>query len=70
MNLFRRPDGNGTSREKVGVAGAIASVLGWALMKYLGVEVPEDVLLAAATILLGLVSWRGRNQRERERNVR
>lgn len=67
MKLFDRPNGQrGVSKEKLGVAGAFAAVLGWALAKYLDLEVPEDVLLAVAALLLGLVDWRARNQRAKE----
>lgn len=71
MNPFNRPDGSGTlSREKMGVAAALATVLGWALAKYLDLELPEDVLLAVAATLLGLVQWRARNRREEEKTLR
>lgn len=70
MNPFLRPDGSGLSREKMGAAGALASILGWALLKYLDLEVPEDALLAVAGVLLGLVQWRAREQREKEKGLR
>lgn len=63
MKWLNRPDRPGVSRERLGIAGAIASVLGWATLKYLGVEVPEDVLLAVSGLILGAVQWRARNQR-------
>ena len=68
MNLLglNRPDAPGVSKEKLGIAGAFAAVLGWALLEFFGLDVPEDILLAVATILLGLVGWRARNRRAEE----
>lgn len=63
---FGRPNAPGVSKEKLGIAGAFAAVLGWALLEFFGLDVPEDILLAVATLLLGLVGWRARNQRVKE----
>ena len=74
MKLFGRPNARGVSKEKLGagaaIATALATILGWALAKWAGLDVPRDVLLAfgtvASTVILGLVQVRARNQRAKE----
>lgn len=63
MNPLRRPSGRGISREKVGIVGALAALLGWAVTEYFGVELDEETLLAIATLILAAVQWRSRNRR-------
>ena len=63
MEILQRPERPGISRERLGITGAVASILGWAALRYFEVEVPEDVLLAAAALILAAVQWRARNQR-------
>lgn len=66
MKAFRRPNAPGVSREKVGLAGAIATLLGVVAAKLFGVEVPEDLLLALAGVIIAGVHWRARNRRGME----
>lgn len=66
MNPFGRPNAPGVSKEKLGTAGALAALLGWVLAKWAGLEIPEEVLLAAATAILAAVQWRARNRRAEE----
>lgn len=66
MRLLGRPNAPGISREKLGVAGSVAALLGVATAKWLGLELDEEVLLALATLLLAAVQWRARNRRGTE----
>lgn len=53
----------------VGVAGAIMSILAWILMRFFGVELPADVTLAGAVVIMAAAGYFKRDPLRRGRHA-